>query len=314
LDGSRAGVASFDTPKAVGEPLGRVERTGCDRTGNRWFTIGSGTAGRGIAGPGDGICFLSGGELLGTNINRVEGERIYPNKCEALTPGVEVFRNHDHAFARALERSRTRRRIVVGAGIETTPSGVEITFKDETGLAVTVSREGPFEPARDQAKMAATIREQLAKSGDTIFDVRRVEVSPEMPFIPVSTLAAMRREGLERLFEVRSRMIPERRPAREEPAVSWPRANLAADENVTNRLAEKFWRDHGVTAIEPPMEFRPPAAGDPLMRTRYCLRREIGECLREGSALKGDLFLERGATRLRLDFDCNNCEMTIKKI
>ena len=48
FDGRRAGLASFDTPKAVGEPIGRVVRV--DRTGfvlDRDHTL---TA-------GDGICF-----------------------------------------------------------------------------------------------------------------------------------------------------------------------------------------------------------------------------------------------------------------
>ena len=38
------------------------------------------------------------------------------------------------------------------------------------------------------------------------------------------------------------------------------------------------------------------------MRSAYCIRREIGECLLEGSRLDGDLFLVRGAKRYRLAF------------
>ncbi len=62
------------------------------------------------------------------------------------------------------------------------------------------------------------------------------------------------------------------------------------------------------------METRGPATGDRLMQTRYCVRREMGECLREGPKLRGDLFIERGAMRWRLDFDCEKCMMSVVKI
>ncbi len=47
------------------------------------------------------------------------------------------------------------------------------------------------------------------------------------------------------------------------------------------------------------------------MRSSYCLRREIGECLRKGSQLGGRLYLVHGRHRYRLGFDCDRCEMTL---
>ena len=41
------------------------------------------------------------------------------------------------------------------------------------------------------------------------------------------------------------------------------------------------------------------------------LGREIGECLRERPRLRGELYLERGAQRYRLVFDCARCEMSL---
>jgi putative protease len=311
FDGPARGVASFDTPKAMGEPLGRVERTGCDRTGNHWFTLSTGGV---ELFSGDGICFIEGGELHGTNINRAEGGRIYPDKSEGIGHGVRVYRNFDRTFVRSLESSRTRRRIGVRAKIATTPLRVELTFTDCTGLSQSVVREGTFEPARDPVKMAATAREQLTRSGDTIFDVTDVETGGEMLFVPVSVLSSMRREGLELLTEARAELIPERHPAAEDMSALAPRTHLGAEENVTNSLAERFWRDHGVTDVDSALEIRGARAGDVVMRTPYCIRREMGECLREGIRHKGKLFLERGSTRWELGFDCGKCEMLVKKI
>lgn len=47
------------------------------------------------------------------------------------------------------------------------------------------------------------------------------------------------------------------------------------------------------------------------MRTGYCIRREIGECLREGSRLRGDIYIEHGINRYLLRFDCDRCEMSL---
>jgi hypothetical protein len=47
------------------------------------------------------------------------------------------------------------------------------------------------------------------------------------------------------------------------------------------------------------------------MRSAYCIRREIGQCLKEHPTLKGELFLMRGRFRYRLRFDCARCEMSL---
>ena len=47
------------------------------------------------------------------------------------------------------------------------------------------------------------------------------------------------------------------------------------------------------------------------MESSYCLRREIGECLKRGSKLRDTLYLEHGRHRYRLDFDCAQCRMSL---
>ena len=45
--------------------------------------------------------------------------------------------------------------------------------------------------------------------------------------------------------------------------------------------------------------------------SRLRIRREIGECLKEHPRLRGELWLERGGSRYRLEFDCDRCEMSL---
>ena len=300
--GRRAGVASFDTPKAVGEYVGRVERVE-----GRSFTL-KGTA---ALSPGDGLCFRTGGALVGTNVNAVDGARITPNRMEGITPGAEVYRNYDHRFNRLLEASRTRRVIPAAARVEVTDAGVTFRYVDCEGVAAEAHRALTPERAKNPEANAAALRTQAARSGDTIFAVGEVEVCGGEWFVPASLAAELRREGLERLAAARAaRPIPHR-ILPENLAARYPSTRLTAEENVTNRLAEAFYRDHGVTEIERGLDLAPTTAGHTVMRSAYCIRREIGECLRERPRLRGELYLERGAQRYRLVFDCARCEMSL---
>ena len=82
-------------------------------------------------------------------------------------------------------------------------------------------------------------------------------------------------------------------------------------QRLVARAYEAFYRDHGVQHVEPPLELAPSFEGRCVMRSAYCIRREIGECLRERPRLQGDLYIEHGAQRYRLEFDCAHCEMKL---
>ena len=299
LMGRSAGVASFDTPKSVGEFVGRV--AACDVRG---FTLDRDAA----LAAGDGICIGADG----TNVNSVEGRRIAPNRMPAsIRPGAAVYRNLDSRFRLQLERSRMRRVIPAEACVTVASDRVTFRYTDCEGLSAEASREGVFEPAGDPAKMADGLRTQAARSGDTPFDVQRVEVTGAEWFVPLSLAGALRREALAELRRLRVARVPEHRILAEDPCAPYPAAVLSAEGNVTNRLAERFYRDHGVTRIERGLDLEASTAGRRVMRSAYCIRREIGECLLEGSRLGGDLFLVRGAKRYRLAFDCARCEMSL---
>ena len=302
FDGKRAGVASFDTPKAVGERIGRVTQVS---GGNFRIDVDADLA------PGDGICLITPRGVVGTNINAVEGRRITPNRIEGITPGAELYRNYDRRFSLALERSRMRRVIPTRALVEAAADGVTLTCTDCEGVEATVRRDGPLERAKNPEANAATLRTQAAKSGDTIFAVREVEVRGGEWFVPASLAAELRREVLEELLRRRTERPLSHRILPENPEARYPSQRLGAEDNVTNRLAEAFYRDHGVREIESSLELASSLEGRTVMRSAYCIRREIGECLREGSRLGGDLYLEHGGDRFRLMFDCAACEMAL---
>lgn len=304
LDGKKRGVASFDTPKAVGEPIGKVTATG-----KTWIETDT-TA---KLSNGDGICFLSGGELSGSNINRIEGKRIFLNKELHVKPGTAVYRNYDHTFTSKLDRSRTRRYIDANAVFKAGDETLTLEFTDEEGVAASVTSGVKPQPASDPRKAEETISAIIRKSGDTIFRVNDIEIISDTgtPFIPASAITAMRREGLHNLLSARLSRPPRRIHAERDEAYPYPTAEIDATENVTNSLAREFYRRHGVRKTDAGLDTGETLHGKTVMRTPYCIRRETGRCVKGSQDDNTDLFLRRGSHTYRLKFDCRNCIMEI---
>ena len=133
-------------------------------------------------------------------------------------------------------------------------------------------------------------------------------------FIPASQLTELRRQAIE-LLDKSHRMRYERDMRQSEDLSVTPPmgTRLTYHDNVSNRLAQQFYVDHGVTAIQPALEVRRIEGETLVMTTRYCIRRELGFCLKthKGKNLPTPLFIETGLDRFRLDFDCKNCCMKV---
>jgi putative protease len=94
----------------------------------------------------------------------------------------------------------------------------------------------------------------------------------------------------------------------------YPKKNLDYQANVLNRFARAFYERHGAQVTEDAFETGAIPADKILMTTRYCLRREIGACLKTpGHRRKLDppLTLTDGKRTYRLHFDCEHCRMTL---
>lgn len=301
LHGKQAGVASFDTPKAVGEYMGRIKNIT-----RRGFILDK----HSDISAGDGVCFMNSSSMNGTNINSVAGEEITPNRMEGMEVGAKVYRNYDHSFSLSLDRTRTRRTIDATAEIDISQRGITLTITDCEGLDVTISRKYDLDMAGNADKMANTARQQIAKSGGTIFSITDVVVIGSDYFAPASVLADMRREALETLRIKRiNRTLPHRIIA-DDGTARYPFDKVSRYENVTNRMSEGFYRKHGATEIETALESQP-TAGERVMISSYCIRREIGQCLKKNPSLNGELYIEHGLARYRLGFDCNQCLMLL---
>ena len=301
LHGKRSGVASFDTPKAVGEYVGGVVST--SKHSFKFFGVKDLTA-------GDGICIITKDGISGTYINAVNGATIEPNKMDGIVEGADIYRNYDHRFALLLDRTRTTRTIDASAHLTLSPEGISLTITDCEGVSSIITRKTPLEHASNSEKMAQTARRAIAKSGGTIFSIGEVTIDGSEYFAPASLIADVRREALEALRKERiSRTLPHLILG-DDGSARYPREMVSRYENVTNALARQFYIKHGAEVIEPALETLP-TIDERVMISSYCIRREIGQCLKQSPTLRGDLYIEHGTARYRLDFDCKRCIMTL---
>ncbi len=302
-------MGSPDTPKSLGEPIGRVVQV-------RGAALK--VQGGEVLHNGDGLCFLNKkGAFEGFRVNRVEEAVVYPFEKLNISSGVLLYRNYDRLFEQTLQKKSAQRRIPVDLQLYEIPRGFALKITDDSGRSAVVARDWEKEEAR--TPQSENQKAQLSRLGDTCFFARSVNVLSEKAyFLPASLLADLRREAVERMMLVRRLSYrPSRR--KEEGSVSYPVSELDYLGNVSNASARAFYRTHGVKKIAPAYECEP-VEGEALMFTRFCLKRQWGRCpretvrLQEGGVWKEPLFLQYRDTLLRLEFDCRLCQMRLYRV
>lgn len=300
-------MASFATPKSLGEKVGRVHHVRGSMIEARLQTT---------LANGDGLCFIDrNGDFHGFRLNRVEGNRLYPASPVAVQPGTELYRNKDKRFDDLLASDTATRTIPVTMTLRPTPSGIALDLSDGRGCSASTTLEGTFDTARTPQEDAR--RRTLAKLGDTPYRLTVLEDTAGALFIPASQLADLRRRATAALDTAHRSTYRYTYRLPEDTTVPSP-ATLTYHDNVSNRVAEEFYRSHGTLTIKPALEVEhdQSAANQQeriVMTTRYCLRRETGHCLKTpaGRQWPRDLYLRSGSTRFRLHFDCPNCRMQL---
>ena len=303
LNGNKDEMTSFDTPKSKGEYMGRVKFVS-----RNFFTF----TGKDFNN-GDGACFVSrDGRLKGFHINRVEGNRIFPQTMPQVESGDELYRNYDCDFERQLSRPDVARRMRVDLTFCENADGFVLKGIDESGLECSVSTV--FEKQEARTSQRDNIVKQLGKWGNTPFEVGEVNVefSSEW-FVPSSLLSDMRRSLCEELIKRHNE-----EDSREDMRLADNAIPFVADEldykgNVSNSHAKAFYMKHGVKSLMPAFE-NEPVDNAVVMFCKHCIKFSLGWCTKSGAkhAFKEPFYLVSGdGKRFRLSFDCKECMMKV---
>ena len=102
--------------------------------------------------------------------------------------------------------------------------------------------------------------------------------------------------------------------ANEAPRQASRRRSVIADYrfNCANHLAREVLEDLGYAKVDDAYELKPVPDAE-LMRSRYCVKYELGLCpkLHPAQKVKEPIYLLNGGHRLKLSFDCKRCEMIV---
>lgn len=312
LDGKRGRWSSMDAPKSMGEYVGTVRSVHIER-GGCGIVLSPADGVR--LGNGDGFAFVGKGGIVGFRGDVCEGNTIRCKPVEGLRSGLKLYRNINSAFERELERNMPRREI--GVALEVSISGkynIDITATSEDGRQVSCPFKSDLDTAENRERQEAMIREQLSKrSGHYLFSVEKLEIQTpggSLPLLSASLLNSIRRLVASDLDALPCGKLP-MAAGRKDTSVKVGNTSLSYKYNVSNAAARALYEARGAESIEPAYELAHRKDAE-LMRTRYCVRYELGMCpVHQGAKESRPLFLMNNGRRLALHFDCAKCEMTV---
>lgn len=249
---------------------------------------------------------------------------------------------------------------------------LKINAVSQDGRSVKVEREAGHNAAENPERMRGMFATQISKAtGIYSFTLSSLNVeTPDgsLPFLPASALNAIRRDLAAAIDKMPCRAIPlptgktadnpgisnalntpnnaespsecqDRRqdqkpilskiPDIQEPASDGIHVSYKA--NIANHVARETYQVLGATQTDEAFEISH-LPGTELMRTKYCIRHELGLCpvhretgrhqgkanFATGSSKlvttspSGHLYLINNGKRYHLSFDCANCEMVVR--
>ena len=313
LDGVKGQWASLDTPKSMGEAIGKVQAVRRSGASAR-ITVAPDSPGL-VLSNGDGFAFVrKDGGIGGFRGFRCNGLEIECRGADGLEPGMVLYRNLSMEFERSVAAERVTREIGVTLDVHFAPGIMSLHAVSEDGREVALSCDIDPQEARDPARMEETVKAQLGKHSSVYaFGVHSLRCDGPMPFLGISALNQARRDIAAKLDEMPVKALP-LNPGRKSASGSPSALDYTA--NAANRLSRELYARTGTIDLEPAYELthRP---GAELMRSRYCLRHELGMCPKLSSPdcrdiSNSSLYLHNNGRTLTLEFHCRECEMTVK--
>ena len=332
LEGRRADIFSPDTPKAMGEYVGKVKAVHPATRFHRscFIEIDSNHA----FSNGDGLCFLlktndGSRELVGVRVNRVEGNRLHLLKIpEGLHTGMALYRNNDVAFSKLMAGKTAVRKIPVTMRFDVVADdgrgGSSLRLQlNACGEHVVVHEKADAYPGGGVSHETQRV---LGKLGNTPYKCAGFDEGSDFSWsVPASSVASLRRFGV----EVLSRKLQEKflQPAADSASAvppvpsaypcQVPPAGQPHLLNVANSQAKAFYAEAGVEAGQAleVVNSKSKQHDVQLMHCRHCIKYSLGYCEKHGGRKprwREPLSLRLADGRkFRLAFNCLACEMKV---
>jgi putative protease len=235
----------------------------------------------------------------------------------SIFQGARLFRNLNAAFEKEIERNRCIRVIDVDIYLEFIKAERQWTMhakaKSADGRIACMEVAATDQDAVNQTRMEEIFKGQFNKTtGHYIFRVAGLKSENGLPFMAAGAINAVRRDLAAMLDQTdcikRDLLL---RKIEKVPAVRTTQKEISYKSNVSNRLSEEVYKSAGAEKTEEAYELSH-RCGAELMRTKYCIRYELGMCpVHQNARNSGPLFLLNNGQKFALHFDCQHCEMTL---
>ena len=333
IDGKKGSWAAMDAAKGMGEEIGEVATINKEKSVLTLRLRKNGIS----LNNGDGFSFVTRkGDVCGFRGDVCEGNTIRCKAIPELFVGARIFRNIDIAFEKEIEKNPCKRELRVDVVLDCRKAGsIGVSARSEDSREVSFEVESSGQIAENRGRMEGMFASQIGKSaGHYQFHLAELLANDELPFMSASALNGIRRSIAEELDKQAciKKDILHRQPGRNPlmhkspDGVSFnppPFNEVTYKQNVANKLSAHIYKEAGANVSELAYELthRPDAE---LMRTKYCIRYELGICPIHQKSLASSLpkplrdikagtplFLLNNGQKFALHFDCRNCEMTL---
>ncbi|MBQ9185714.1 MAG: U32 family peptidase [Bacteroidales bacterium] len=308
IDGKRGAWAGTDAPKSMGEKLGRVISVASMPGGRAKVTVDT----KAQLSNGDGFAFAGKNAICGVRGDVCQGNTIICKMVRGLAPGVVLYRNLSASFEKEISGAPSKRVIDVSVSVDVSmPSAgvylIELKATSADGRSVTVEKSFNADAALQRARMAEMITGQLSKSsGHYVFTASLAPAAAEeaLPHLSAALLNGLRRDLAAALDAL--------------PCQAAPLRNIPLAENI--RLVGSGYKANIANSLSSDIYKAPISAyelehprGAELMRSKYCIRHELGLCPKHahGKNTSGSLYLTGNGAPLELRFNCAACEMSV---
>lgn len=309
LTEKRPRIGSVDSPKSLGEKVGTVVGTAATS-----FALKSETT----LHNGDGLCYFDNrDELVGLLANRVERNVVHHRAKLSPPVGATIYRNHDVVFNKLLQQSDLCRFISLSVRIRDTDTGYRVTVIDEDGCSSKTEGDVEKAVANRPGGLSSRFEKQFRKSGGTYYAIDDVDVQvDETVHVAAAVMNELRRDAFQAHTRARMEDYGRQEFTFVPGSVNWISDRVTFLDNITNKKAESFYRRHGVTGFNLSEESCREGKDGALMRTRYCIRAQLGIC-KISSEVKEKytepFTLTDNTGVYVLEFDCKACEMVVRK-
>ncbi len=318
LDGKRGKWASMDAAKSMGEEIGTVVSLNGNKSA---LTIRPSHKGP-VLNNGDGFSFVSrNGDVCGFRGDVCEGLSIRCKSIPEIYTGAVIYRNINAAFEKELERNSCVRMLSVDVNLYFSRNVAEWTVtanaESEDGRSTSCRYNAGDQEANNRGRMLEMVKAQIGKNtGHYSFRVDAVSATESLPFMSASFLNSIRRDLAERLDAMpcgkKDLLLRDVMTVGKNVCI-FPQKKTSYKNNISNRLSETVYLSCGLKSTEPAYELSHISEAE-LMRTKYCVRYELGMCPKHhGCKTPGPLYLMNNGQKFVLNFDCRNCEMTLSE-